>query len=50
MSRKWMSFFGTIWGWLVVAAVIGGVGLLMIDAQERYRTDLDLRVWDKAGV
>lgn len=50
MIRKCVRFFSTILGWLAVAVVIGLVSLLIIDAQERHRTDLDLRVWEGAGV
>lgn len=45
MIRNGIRFFGTIWGWLVIAVMVGGLGLLIIDAQERYHMDLDLRVW-----
>jgi hypothetical protein len=45
MIRTVIRFLGTLWGWLTIAALTAGLSLLAIDAQDRYRTALDLRVW-----
>lgn len=45
MIKNGIRFLCSLWGWLVIAVLIGGLAWLIIGAQERYHADLDLRVW-----
>lgn len=45
---KLLRFFGTVWGWLMIAVLTSVWALTILMARENERTDFNLRVWEGA--
>lgn len=41
-----LRFFGTVWGWLIIALITALWALTILTARENERTDFKLRVWN----
>jgi hypothetical protein len=43
---RFLRFFGTVWGWLIIALITALWALTILTARENKRTDFNLRVWN----
>ena len=43
---RFLRFFGTVWGWLIIALITALWALTILTARENERTDFNLRVWN----
>ena len=41
-----LRFFGTVWGWLILALIPALWALTILSARDNERTDFNLRVWN----